>query len=403
MIEVRRAASSDELKAGLVAIGQYSGWHPTDEDVEWWLQNFELERMHVALADGQIVGGAGAFSFDFTVPGATMPCAGVTVVGVYPTHRRRGVLTEMMRVQLDDVRERGEPIAALWSSEGPIYGRFGYGMASLQGEISLDRGRAGFALPYDPAGRIRLVEPDQATALLPAVWDTVRVATPGFFARPPAWWEHRIVHDPEDRRGGAGPKRFVVHECGGEVDGYAVYRHEGTWAEGVPTGKVLVREVVAATPEATRELWRYLLDIDVVQTISAYLVPPDHPLFLLLAEPRRTRFRVGDGLWVRPVDVGAALSGRGYAEDGRVVFEVRDAFCPWNEGRWQLEGGEASRTDDEPDLGLDVTALGSVFLGGFTFAELRRACRVEELTPGAVARADAMFRTDIAPWCPEIF
>jgi predicted acetyltransferase len=103
------------------------------------------------------------------------------------------------------------------------------------------------------------------------------------------------------------------------------------------------------------------------------------------------------------VDVGAALSGRGYAEDGRVVFEVRDAFCPWNEGRWQLEGDEASRTDDEPDLGLDVTALGSVFLGGFTFAELRRACRVEELTPGAVAQADAMFRTDLAPWCPEIF
>jgi predicted acetyltransferase len=309
----------------------------------------------------------------------------------------------MMRVQLEDVRERGEPIAALWSSEGPIYGRFGYGMASLHGEISLDRTRAGFAVPYEPVGRVTLVGPDEVATLFPPVYEAVRQTTPGFFVRPPAWWEHRIVHDPEDQRRGAGRKRFVVHESGGEVDGYAYYRHKGTWEEGVPTGSTLVREVLAATPAATRELWRYLLDIDIVQTISAQLMPPDHPLFLLLAEPRRAKYRMGDGIWVRPVEVGAALSGRGYAEDGRVVFEVADAFCPWNEGRWKLEGGEASRTDDEPDLRLDVSGLGSVFLGGFTFAELRRASRVDELRPGAVARADAMFRTDIAPWCPEIF
>jgi predicted acetyltransferase len=239
--------------------------------------------------------------------------------------------------------------------------------------------------------------------LFPPVWDAVRASTPGFFARPPAWWEHRIVHDPQDQRGGAGRKRFVVHETAGEVDGYAFYRHKGTWEEGVPTGTLLVREVIGATPHAIRELWRYLLDIDVMQTISAGLLPPDHPLLLLLSEPRRTKYRLGDGIWVRLVDVGAALSGRGYASDGRVVFDVRDAFCPWNEGGWKLEGGEASRTDDEPDLRLDVTGLGSVFLGGFTFAELLQACRTEELRPGAVADADAMFRTDVAPWCPEIF
>ena len=140
-----------------------------------------------------------------------------------------------------------------------------------------------------------------------------------------------------------------------------------------------MREAFGTTPEATRELWRYLLDIDQSQTIESYLMPPDHPLFLLLSEPRRTKYRMGDGLWVRLVDVGAALSGRGYAEDGRVVFDVRDSFCPWNEGRWKLEDGRAAKTDDEPDLRLDVTGLGSVFLGGFTFAELFRACRVEEL------------------------
>jgi predicted acetyltransferase len=402
-MEVRLANDSKELQVGLEAIGQYGGWHPTDDEIEWWLKNFELERMHVALDDGQVIGGAGAFSFDFSIPGGTMPAAGVTVVGVFPTHRRRGVLTQMMRTQLDDFGERREPIAVLWSSEGPIYGRFGYGMASLHGEIKLERSRGGFDLAYDPVGRVKLIEPEEVPTLFPPVWDAVRASTPGFFARPPAWWEHRIVHDPPDQRGGAGRKRFVVHETGGEVDGYAFYRHKGNWEEGVPTGTLMVREVMAKTPHGMRELWRYLLDIDQSQTISAYLMPPDHPLFLLLSEPRRAKYRVSDGLWVRLVDVGAALSGRGYAESGRVVFEVRDPFCPWNEGRWKLEDGHAERTDDVPDLRLDVTGLGSVFLGGFTFAELRRAARVEELQSGAIARADAMFRTDIAPWCPEIF
>jgi len=402
-MDVRPVTSNEELRAGLVAIGQYGGWYPEGDELDRWTRIMPFERMHVALTDGEIVGGAGAFSFELTVPGGTMPCAGVTVVGVYPTHRRRGVLTEMMRVQLEDVRERGEPIALLWSSEERIYGRFGYGMASLQGEIRLERSHAGFALPYEPVGRVRLVGAEQAQRLFPPVWDAARAVTAGMFARPPVWWELRIVYDPKDWRNGAGPKQFIVHETGGEVDGYAFYRHKGAWEEGTPTGKLLVREVVAGIPEATRELWRYLLDIDQVHTISAYLVPPDHPLFLLLAEPRRAKYRVGDGVWVRLVDVGAALSGRGYAADGRVVFELRDAFCPWNEGRWKLEDGEAGRTDDEPDLRLDVTALGSVFLGGFTFAQLRRACRAEELRPGALAQADAMFRTDIAPWCPEIF
>ena len=258
-------------------------------------------------------------------------------------------------------------------------------------------------MPYEAAGRIRMVEPAEVPTLFAPIWDAVRATTPGFFARPEVWWTERIVHDPEQFRGGASKKLFVVHETGGEVDGYAFYRHKGTWDEGVPTGSLIVREALGRTPEATRDLWRYLLDIDQSQTIESYLMPPDHPLFLLLSEPRRTKYRMGDGLWVRLVDIGAALSGRSYAADGRVVFDVLDPFIPSNTGRWKLEGGEAGRTDDEPDLRLDVTGLGSVFLGGFTFAELFRACRVEELQPGAIARADAMFRTDVAPWCPEIF
>ncbi len=402
-MDVRPVVDTAELRAAMGAIGGYFGDWPSEDEVDRWTQVFELERMHGTWLDGELAGGAGAYSFELTVPGGPMACAGVTVVGVYPPFRRRGVLTALMRAQLDDVHERGEPIAALWSSEGPIYPRFGYGMASFNGSASIERDRAAFAQPFQPAGRARLVSAAEARALFPPIWDAVRASTPGFFARSEAWWELRILREPDERPGGAGPKRFVVHETDGRADGYAVYRIASSWEEGVPTSTLRVIEALAAEPEGTRELWRFLLDIDQIKTIETYLAPVDHPLLLLLAEPRRLKLRLGDGLWVRLIDVGAALSGRGYAAGGRVVFEVRDAFCPWNEGRWRLEDGEATRTDDEPDVRLDVTALGSVFLGGFTFAELRRACRVEEAREGGVARADAMFRTDVAPWCPEIF
>lgn len=401
--DVRPCGSMDEFLAAFYGIGQYFGPPPTEERAARFLRNLELERMLAAWSDGTVVGGAGAFAFDLSVPGGSVACAGVTLVGVQPTHRRRGVLRAMMRAQLDDARERGEPLAALWASEERIYGRFGYGVASLQGEISLPRERGGLALPHAERTRPRFVDADEALEVFPPLWEALRAERPGVFARTGDWWESRVVADPEDRREAGMPKRFVVFEGEDRVEAYAVYRTRPGWEGGVSVGKLTVIEAIAATPQGLRDAWRFLLDVDWIETIEAYLLPIDHPLFLLLAEPRRMRFRAGDGLWVRLVDVGAALSGRGYAADGRVVFEVADAFCPWNEGRWKLEGGEAARTDEEPDLRLDVAALGSAYLGGFTFAQLRRALQVEELREGGVARADRMFRTDIAPWCPEIF
>jgi predicted acetyltransferase len=402
-VEVRTCESIEDFMGAFVAIGQYFGAEPKVEFAERFTRTLPLERMHAASDDGTIVGGAGVFPFELSVPGGLVACAGVTVVGVYPTHRRRGVLRAMMRAQLDDVHERGEPLAALWASEEPIYPRFGYGMASLQGEVSLARERVAYALPYEARGRVRIVETEEAGRLFPGIWERLLAETPGMFRRSDDWWETRILDDPEYRREGAGPKRLAVVDVDGSAEGYAIYRHAPSWDEGVSTAKLRVLEAIGATPAATRELWRFLLDIDWTATIEAYLLPVDHPLFLLLSEPRRMKFRVGDGVWVRLVDVGAALSARSYAGDGAVVFEVSDVFCRWNEGRWKLEGGEATRTDERPDLRCDVTTLGSVYLGGFTFTELQRAFRVEELTPGAIERADALFRTDVHPWCPEIF
>jgi predicted acetyltransferase len=392
-----------EFEEAFLAIGQYFGAEPNEERAEQFTQNLPIERMHAARDDGRIIGGAGAVPFAMAVPGGQAACAGVTVVGVYPTHRRRGALTAMMRAQLDDVRERGEPIAALWASEERIYTRYGYGLASWAGEMAILRANASYALPFEPRGRVRLITADEAKTLLPSVYVRFQEQTSGAFTRADPWWEHRILADPPDRRQGRGPKRFVVLERDGDAAAYAIYRHAPKWEEGVSKAELVVVEAVGADDHALAEIWRYLLDVDWTERIAGYLLPIDHPLFLLLAEPRRLRYRVGDGLWVRLVDVGSALSQRAYASEESVVFDVTDVFLSDNNGRWKLEEGRCARTDDSADIALDVRDLGSVYLGGCTFAQLHRALRIEELRPGAVARADTIFRTDRAPWCPEIF
>ena len=402
-LRVEPCADLGEFGDAVFAIGQYFAFDPTEERMERFSWNLPIERMHAARESKKIVGGAGAFPFEMTVPGGVVPTAGVTVVGTYPTHRRRGVLRSMMRAQLDDVHERGEPMALLWASEETIYGRFGYGMASFAGEIELPREYSAFARPLEREGSLRFVDADEALELFPRVWNRVRRGIPGMLARTRNWWELRILFEPPGGGNEGGPKRFVALEKDGRPEGYAIYRHKPKWENGVSNSELEVIEAIAYDGRPTAELWRYLLDIDWAARITASLLPVDHPLFFLLATPRRMRYRVFDGVWARLVDVGAALSARGYAADGTVVFDVVDEFCPWNEGRWRLSGGRAKRTTASAQLRCDVSALGSAYLGGFSFSELVRGGRVEELRRGAAARADAMFASTRAPWCPEIF
>jgi predicted acetyltransferase len=309
----------------------------------------------------------------------------------------------MMRAQLDDAHERGEPLAALWASEETIYGRYGYGIAAWGVEGAVPHEYTAFKSKLAPVGDVRLVETNEAVELFPPLYDELRRQRPGAFARPRQWWENRVLRDPPERRQGAGPKRLAVHETDGRATGYALYRHKFAYEAGVPTSELIVLEAFGVTPAADHDVWRYLLDIDWNAKVKVWMLPLDHPLVLLLGAPRRPAFRIGDTLWVRLVDVGAALSARAYRDGEPVVFEVRDPFCAWNDGRWKLEGGRAERTDDAPDVRCDVDALGSAYLGGVTFAQLERALRVEELRRGGVARADDLFRTDVQPWCPEIF
>ena len=402
-LEVRPVKDVAEFTEGVLAIGQYFGMVANEERMQRFADQMTLERMHAAWSDGTVAGGAGAFDFTLTVPGGDLRTAGVTVVGVLPTHRRRGILRALMRAQLDDAYERGEPLAALWASEETIYGRFGYGLASFCGEITLAHEHNSFAQPFEPQGTLRLIDADDALEAIPPVFERIRPEWPGMFSRNRLWWENREIADPEERRDGAGPKRWVAYERDGSLEGYAVYRHKPGFEAGTTNAELRVLEAFGTTPEALRDVWAYLLAIDWIATTKSFLLPPDHALFMLLATPRRARYRMGDGLWVRVLDVGAALSGRVYQGDGPIVFEVADEFCPWNEGRWKLEGGRAERAKDEPDLRLPVQSLGSALLGGVSFASLRRAGRLAEVKDGAIARGDSLFRWDRHPWCPEIF
>ena len=403
MIELR-PCTADEVAAALRPIAvAFGNAEASAESVEEFGPLMEPQRMHAAFEDGAVVGHTGAFSYELTVPGGSAPAAGVTVVAVLPTHRRRGLLRQLMRAQLDDVRARGEPVAILWASEEHIYGRFGYGMASLQMGIAVEAARAGFRDPSRVDASVRLVGEEEALEVVPPIYDAVRAETPGMVSRSDDWWRLRRLSESSYRPEGFGSLFRAVLRIDGEDAGFALYRVKVDWSTGSVRGELEVAEAMATSLVATRELWRYLFSVDLISMVRAGRLPLDHPLVLLVAEPRRLQMKVGDALWCRLVDVGAALSSRGYAEDGALVLEVSDEFCPWNEGRWRLEGGRAERTDDEPELRLDVADLGSVYLGGFTWSQLARAGLAEELAPGAVARADAIFRSDRAPWCPEIF
>jgi predicted acetyltransferase len=403
---VRTCRSHEELAQAWGAIGHYFGWVPKPEDVERFARLLPEERTHAVFDGDQAVAGAGAFTFDLTVPeSVAVPCAGVTVVGTLPTHRRRGLLTRMMRAQLDDIRERGEPIAALFASEETIYGRYGYGLASLRHQVTLPRTWAAMRADAPPrVGSVRLIESDEATRVLPRVYERVRKSTPGFPSRSKDWWELRRLRDePDGRPVGAGPLNFALFELDGRPTAYAIYRLAQREEQGHWTHRLRVSEAIATDVTGMREIWRFLFGIDWVDEIVAWLLPVDHPLMHMVARLDRLDLTVETGLWVRLVDVGAALSARGYAADGRVTFDVRDDFGPWNAGTWTLANGVARRSTRAADLRLDVTALGATYLGGFSFTQLARAGLVEEARRGGLARADAMFATDRAPWCPEIF
>lgn len=395
-----RPVGPDELPQFVRADHAGFGYISTDDNVTDAQRFLELDRTLATFDGDEIVGTAAAFSFELTLPGlATLPAAGVTWVSVLPTHRRRGVLRSMMARQLDDAAARGEPLAVLTASEGSIYERFGYGPATFNYDIELDPSRVELRDLVPDDGRVRLVEPEAARKLLPPVFDRVWRARPGDHQRNEAFWDYWF-QDKEQWREGMSARFYAVHEsAAGEVDGFVAYRRKTGWdTHGNPDGAARVDDLFATAPAAYASLWRHMLGLDLVRKVEASDRPADEPLRWMVNDPRSVRVvACNDDLWVRVLDVPRALSSRSYAASGRLVLEVSDEFRPQTAGRYALVDGVCTPTDDAPDLVLDVAVLGSVYLGGVRFADLAVAGRIEERTPGAVARADAMFRSDPLP------
>jgi predicted acetyltransferase len=389
-----------------------STWSP-DEMLELDLMVFEAERSLAAFDGDQPVGTAVAYSFGMTVPGGAVDAAGVSFVAVLPSHRRRGVLSALMTRQLADVAAGHEPVAVLLSSEAAIYGRFGYGAATRDLAYEIRRGE-GLPRPPATAGqapRLRLAEPKEAVKDLKAVYDAVLAGRPGMLTRNEAWWNRSLV-DKEFMRDGRSPLRCVIAADDTGPRGYALYAAKPHWdSDRIPNGELAVYELHATDTAASAALWTDLLSRDLMGTVIARGRPIDDPLLHQLTDPRRLRASITDGLWVRLVDLPAALCARRYACPVDLVIDVTDDLLPANAGRWRLTAGgladqgvpQCERSTANADLSLDVSALGAAYLGGARLGALAMAGLVGERRPGAVAALSAAMWWDPAPWSPMDF
>ena len=385
-IELRQPTDDPKvLRAFLQPIAIAFGDDYTDEMFEIDRQLFELDRL-VGAVDGETwVAGASGESRRLTVPGgAEIRAAAISGVGVLPTHRRRGILTRLMSWLLDQAAERGEAVSVLHASEGAIYPHFGYGHGDAPG---LDRRRA-LGVPVQPAGRAARAACASSTSTRgcePSRRSSIRSAPAG----PARCRAHRTSGGssswPTTAGGAPAWARSRTPSCtsDGEPRGYALYRVKADWGDRGPNNTLNVLEVTALDPAAERALWEWLVGIDLVGRVKAWRTPVQNPLLLQVAEPQRLGLTIRDGIWLRIVDLPAALEARTYAAPGRVTLEVTDAFIPSNAGRWTVDvlgdrgvaSVAAAAAGVEPDLALDIADLATIYLGAFTFADLARAGR----------------------------
>lgn len=400
-----RPITDEEFPDFVEADSHGFGYTVDPEDFPRLRKHLELDRTLAVFDGDEIVGTTAVFSFEMSVPGGAIPTAGVTWVAVKPTHRRRGVLTMMMRRQLQDVTERGESIAALFASESIIYGRFGYGLASQSSQITIERKRADILHDVPSPGRVRIVTPEEALERWPACYDRARLQRPGMISRSPAFWDTRHING----RPVTGSKKRVLaqYEEDGQVLGFARYVWSEEDAENwLPTGTLELKDLIAETPAAYNALWKLIFGTDLATTIKAPLRPVDEPLYHALADPRRLQRISVDSLWVRMVDVRRALELRSYKVGGGITLSVNDDFLPGQASKYRLEttpeGASCERTTGPADIELHARDLGAAYLGSTRLGSLAQAGRVKG-DAGAIELADAMFAWPVPAWCPEVF
>ena len=398
-----RPVREDEVDDFIRAEGRAFGGHASEGYLSHGNTVIEADRTLAAFEDNRIVGTSAAHTFQMTVPGGTaVPTAGIAWVTVQPTHRRRGINTGMMVQQLHRIHERGEPLASLWPSESTIYGRFGYEMAAFGERWTVERQHSALAHAPEERGRTVFVDPDEARNVFPDVYQRVCQVRPGMVWRNDVWWDDEFTGTgPTDEARPVTAMFYVVYQVDGRVDGYVRYRIDHSHR------RLMILELMTATDEAHAALWRFCMGVDLLDSVEARNRPVDDPLLWMLADPGRLRRESQTALWLRLVDVPAALSQRGYAGEGKLVVEVRDSTCPWNNGRFQLDvgpdGAQCRSTPASADLSLSVADLAAGYLGTTGYRTLHRASRIQEHRSGAIRLLDEMFATDLKPWCAHDF
>jgi predicted acetyltransferase len=415
-----RPMHAEEVPAVLDLLSQSFGAGPTaPPDVRAaMLAAFEPDRTVVVEDGDRLVATGTNMTFTLALPrGRTVPMAGVSGVVVAPTHRRRGLLTAILDSLHDQALAQGEVIAGLTASEGGIYRRFGYGVATRFQAVAVDARRSAEVATRGGAGdemdrrRVRLLSEAEAEPVLPAVWDRHWRRVPGEVDRRPGWWAEQAL-DPESGRDGASARYIAVHhDATGEPDGFVIYRIASGFGMDGTRHEARIADLAAADDVVEAALLRFVLDTDLVGRVT-WLAPVDLPLRWRLADPRAiTVTGERDHLWLRPLDVAACMAGRGYATAGELTVEVVDDRRPDAGGRFRLVAdadgtATCARVDDagaEVDLSVGVADLGAVLAGGVTWGLLHRSGLVDERRAGALAGADELFRPDRAAYCGTDF
>jgi predicted acetyltransferase len=369
---------------------------------------WDLQRTWAAFDGPRVAGTFRSWATEMTLPGgARLAAAAISGVTVLPTHRRRGILRQMVATEHAAIRERDEAISLLYASEYPIYGRFGYGPATDVAKWTLHT--AGVAFRGDPAGSVELVPVDAATRdVMKGVHDAWRRMNPGDIRRRDAIWDFDLGL--VETSWGTRWKGFAAfHRDGsGAVDGYVRYHAESKWEVRQPRNELIVDELIALTPDAYAALWRFLAEIDWVAVIRAENRTPTEPLRWLVSNARAAAVSdVGDGIWVRLVDAPRALETRGYEREGRLVLEIAERGADGDRRRLELDaspdGAQCRATDRSPDLTVPLAAVGAAYLGWTRLSDAVLGTGVDEHREGALGEADRLFRTAATPWCTTFF
>ncbi len=387
-----RASTWDDFPSVKVINARGENGYRSQVDFDAHRLVFTPDRSIMAFDGKNMVGNALSYEMDMYIPGGISKIAAVASVSVQATHRRKGINRSIMKYQLEDIHSRQEPLAVLQASESIIYGRYGYGMASFESNLEIEKTRSAYAIDQVSEGQPYFIEESEAREIFPQIYAKAIENRVGMVSRKENWWEFRF-REP-GLKGGDPKSWFIKYQKDGINDGYLRYTIDDT--------ELNIIELMASSHDAYSSLWRLCLDMDLVDIIKAEHRPVDEELKWMLADPRRLVEHSCDRYWVRLVDVKKALSQRSYSIDGSLILEVKDSFLPWNQEVVELrsESGESScaTSNRNPDIVLSAGDLGAVYLGGINFSALLAAGRIEEVTKGSVTKANLMFSTTRNPW-----